>query len=186
MFTYPKVLRQKDLKKISRYSCDKQIKEVYLKYLTNYSFEEFMEFCKENNDKKFPDVIFKFTDLQLDKFKPNSPIWISHVLINFMIYFHVNLDYREYYDAYASALQLTVLSCALKMLTDKIPFERVLFPQNSMVCFEKLFGQCPDFEFDLKKDCILAYKSFNEDFAFSSEDFYRKVRIHFHKMGYCE
>lgn len=154
----------------------------------NYSFEDFAEFCKENNDKEFPDVIFKFADLQLDKSKSSFPVWISNVLINFMIYFHVNFDYGEYYDAYVSVLQLTVIASAIKMVTDKISFDEVPFPPPpySAICLEKLFNKCGDFEFNLKKDCILVYKSFNEDFPFLSEDFYRKVRIHFQKRGYCE
>ena len=43
-------------------------------------------------------------------------------MLNFVIYFDVNLDYGQYYDAYASALQLTVLSCAMKMSIDKVSF----------------------------------------------------------------
>ena len=115
MFNYPKVLRRKELKKISKYPCDDEIKDAYIKYLTNYSFKEFVDYCQENNDKSLEDKIFKFTDLQLERFEPNSIVWVSHVMVNFMIYFDVNLDYGEYYDAYASALQLTVLSCAMEM-----------------------------------------------------------------------
>jgi hypothetical protein len=57
----------------------------------------------------------------------------------------VNLDYEEYYDAYASALQLTVLSCAMKMALNKIPFDEVPFPEHSKLCFEKLFDKNPRF-----------------------------------------
>ena len=160
MFSYPKILRRKDLKKISKYPCDEEVKDAYLKYLTNYSFEEFAEFCK-NNDGNLESLIFSFTDLQLEKFEPNSLIWIAHVLLNFMIYFDVNLDYGQYYDAYASALQMTVLSCAMKMLLNKLSFDEVPFPDNSKLCFAKFFEKCPDFRFNLENDCSLAYKSFH-------------------------
>lgn len=184
MFTYPKVLRQKDLKKISKYPCDDKIKDAYLKYLTNYSFNEFVCFCEDNSGEKMDDLIFKFTDLQLEKFEPNSLIWVSHVMVNFMIYFNVNLDYGQYYDAYASALQLSVLSCAMKMSIEKISFEEVPFPENSEICFEKFFKTCPDFRFNLKTDSNLAYKSFNTNFDFTSEEFYNKIENYFQKNGY--
>ena len=183
MFTYPKVLMRKELKKISKFPCDEEIKEAYIKYLTNYSFIEFVNFCQEN-DGDLEELIFKFTDLQLEKFEPNSLIWVSHVMINFMIYSNVNLDYGECYDAYASALQLTVLSCAMKIVIDKISFEEVPFPEHSKYCFNKLFEKCPDFRFNLKNDCILAYKSFNNDFDFTSEEFYLKIKEHFEDEGY--
>ena len=183
MFNYPKVLMRKELKKISKYPCDEEIKQAYLKYLTNYSFKEFVEFCQDN-EGDLESLIFKFTDLQLDKFEPNSLIWVSHVMVNFMIYFNVNLDYGEYYDAYASALQFTVLSCAMKMAIDKIPFDDVPFPEHSKICFDKFFDECPDFRFDLEKDCGLAYKSFNNDFDFTAEEFYLKVKKHFDDAGY--
>lgn len=184
MFTYPKLLKRKDLKKISKYPCDDQIKDAYIKYLSNYSFEEFVKYCEDNNGKDLEDLIFKFTDLQLEKFEPNSLIWVSHVMINFMIYFNVNLDYDEYYDAYASAIQLTVLSFAMKMTIDKISFEEVPLPEYSKVCFEKLFDKCPDFKSDLKTDCKLAYKSFNTNFDFTSDEFYSKIKAHFDECGY--
>ena len=186
MFTYPKVLRRKELKKISKYSCDDEIKDAYIKYLTNYSFKEFADYCQENNDKSLDDRIFKFTDLQLERFEPNSLVWVSHVMVNFMIYFDVNLDYGEYYDAYASALQLTVLSCAMEMSIKKISFEEVSFPEHSKICFEKLFGTVPDFKFNLEKDANLAYNSFNTNFDFSSEEFYSIIRNHFQESGYLE
>ena len=167
MFTYPRVLRKKDLKNISKYPCDEEIKDAYTKYLTNYSFEEFVGFCSDNSE-----------------FEPNSLIWVSHVMINFMIYFNVNLDYGQYYDAYASAIQLTVLSCAMKMSIEKISFEEVPFPENSKICFEKFFRAHPDFRFNLKKDCELAYKSFNTNFNFTDEEFYIKMEDHFQKNGY--
>lgn len=184
MFTYPKILRRKDLKKIEKYDCDRQIKDAYLKYFTNYSFEEFVEFCKDNEGMNFEDLLFKFTDLQLDKYEPNSLIWVSHVMINFMIYFDINLDYGLYYDAYASALQLSVLSISLKMMIDKITFDEVPLPAYSKICFKKLFEKCPDFKFNLSKDCELAYKSFNDDFRFSSDEFYQKVNAYFENQGY--
>ena len=183
MFNYPKVLMRKELKKISKYPCDEEIKQAYLKYLTNYSFKEFVEFCQDN-EGDLESLIFKFTDLQLDKFEPNSLIWVSHVMVNFMIYFNVNLDYGEYYDAYASALQLTVLSCAMKMAIDKIPFDDVPFPEHSKICFDKFFDEGPDFRFGLENDCVLAYKSFNNDFDFTAEEFYLKVKKHFDDAGY--
>ncbi len=184
MFTYPKVLRRKDLKKIEKYSCDEQIKDAYLKYLTNYSFIEFVEFCQDTNSKDLEDLIFKFVDLQLDKYEPNSIIWISHVMLNFMIYFDVNMGYGRYYDAYASALQLSVFSIAMTMVFDKIPFEEVPLPDFSKNAFKRLFSQCPDFKFNLSNDCNLAYKSFNNDFGFSSEEFYQKIKNHFESEGY--
>ena len=101
MFTYPKTLKRKDLKKISKYDCDEEIKEAYIKYLSNYSFKEFIKYCEDNNTEDLEDLIFSFTDLQLEKFEPNSLIWVSHVMVNFMIYFDVNLDYGEYYAASA-------------------------------------------------------------------------------------
>ena len=174
-----KVLRPKDLKKISKYSCDEKIKEAYINYLTNYSFKEFVKYCEENSDNDFPDLIFKFVDLQLEKYEPNSLIWVSHVMLNFVIYFDVNLDYGQYYDAYASALQLTVLSCAMKMSIDKVSFDDVPFPESSASCFDKLFSTKPDFEYDLKKDCDLAYNSFNTDFDFEAGQFYALVKGHF-------
>lgn len=179
MFTYPKILKRKDLKKISKYQCDDEIKDVYIKYLTNYSFKEFVEYCEYNSDENLEDLIFSFTDLQLEKFEPNSLIWVSHVMVNFMIYFNVNLDYGEYYDAYASALQLTVLSCAMEMTLNKISFDDVQFPQHCEICFEKLFDKCPDFRFNLKTDCNLAHKSFNTNFDFTGDEFYQKVKEHF-------
>ena len=179
-----KVLRPKDLKKISKYSCDEKIKEAYINYLTNYSFKEFVKYCEENSDKDFPDLIFKFADLQLEKYEPNSLIWVSHVMLNFVIYFDVNLDYGEYYDAYASALQLTVLSCAMDMEMDKISFNEVQFPENSAICFEKLFKKCPDFKYNLEKDCKQAHKSFNTNFKFSDEEFFFKVKNYFEEKGY--
>ena len=184
MFTYPKALRPKDLKKISKYSCSDEIKDAYTEYLTYYSFKEFVGYCQDNSDRSLEDNIFSFTDLQLEKFEPNSLIWVSHVMINFMIYFNVNLDYGQYYDAYASAIQLTVLSCAMKMTIEKIPFEEVPFPENSSITFEKFFKRFPDFRFNLEKDCELAYKSFNTNFDFTAEEFYLKVKNHFQKNGY--
>ena len=62
MFNYPKVLMRKELKKISKYPCDEEIKQAYLKYLTNYSFKEFVEFCQDN-EGDLESLIFKFTDL---------------------------------------------------------------------------------------------------------------------------
>lgn len=184
MFTYPKILKRKDLKKISKYPCDDEIKDAYIKYLSTYSFKEFVEYCEGNEGEKLDDLIFRFTDLQLEKFEPNSLIWVSHVMINFMIYFSVNLDYGEYYDAYASALQLTVLSCAMKMTIEKISFDEVEFPEHSKLCFERLFDKCPDFKFNLKTDSNLAYKSFNTNFDFTSEKFYSKIEAHFEECGY--
>ena len=184
MFIYPKVLRPKDLKKISKYSCDDQIKDAYTRYLTNYSFKEFVEFC-EDNEEDLEDSIFKFTDLQLEKFEPNSLIWVSHVLINFLIYFNVNLDYGNYYDAYASVLQFNVLYFAMDMLIEKLKFEEVELPEHSRICFEKFFKECPDFRFNLKTDCNLAYKSFNNDFEFTGDEFYNKIKEHFEECGYC-
>lgn len=184
MFTYPKILKRKDLKKISKYPCDEEIKDAYIKYLSNYSFKEFVKYCEDNDDNDLEDLIFKFTDLQLERFEPNSLIWVSHVMINFMIYFEVNLDYNEYYDAYASALQLTVLSCAMKMTLNKIPFDEVPFPEHSKDCFEKLFNKNPDFRFNLEKDCNLAYNSYNTNFDFTSEEFYLKMNTHFEECGY--
>lgn len=184
MFTYPKVLKRKELKKISKYPCDEKIKESYISYLSNYSFEEFVKYCENNSDEDLEGLIFSFTDLQLEKFQPNSLIWISHVLINFMIYFNVNLDYEEYYDAYASAIQMTVLSLAMEMTIKKISFEETQFPENSKICFEKLFNKCPDFKFNLKTDCNLAYKSFSTHFDFTSEEFYSKMKNRFDECGY--
>ena len=176
---YPKILRPKDLKKISKYPCDGEIKDAYIKYLTNYSFTGFVNYCMENCEKSIEENIFKFTDLQLENFKPNSLIWISHVLINFMIYFDVNLDYGQYYDAYASALQFTALYCAIEMLINKISFEEVQLSQHSKNSFKKLFDKKPDFNYNLKKDCELAYKSFNQDFDFTVDEFYQKVKSYF-------
>ena len=184
MFTYPKTLRHKDLKKISKYPCDGEIKDAYLKYLTNYSFVDFVSFCEDNNEKNLEDLIFNFTDLQLENFEPNSLIWVSHVMVNFMIYFNVNLDYGNCYDAYASAIQLTVLYCAMEMSIKKISFEDVSFPRYSKICFEKLFDNSSNFEFNLKKDCNLAYNSFNTTFNFSSDEFYNKVKKHFDENNY--
>ena len=181
MFSYPKIIRKKDLKKISKYPCGDEIKDAYIKYLTNYSFDEFVSYCGENANEKLDDNIFKFTDLQLEKFEPNSLIWISHVLINFLIYFNVNLDYGEYYDAYASALQFTVLYCAMDMLLNKISFDEVSLPDYSVECFDKLFDKKPDFRYNLEKDCELAYKSFNQNFNFSCDEFYQKVKVIFDK-----
>lgn len=184
MLNYPKVLRKKDLKKIEKYPCDEEIKEAYKKYLTNYSFEEFAVYCEDNSQKDLESLIFKFSDLQLDKFEPNSIIWLSHVLMNFMIYFNVNMDYERYYDAYATALQFSVLSMALKMIMEKVSFEEVSLLPDSINSFKEFFTKCPDFEFDLKKDSELAYKSFNQDFGFSSQEFYEKVKEHFESEGY--
>ena len=184
MFTYPKKLNRKDLKKISKYPCDEEIKDAYIKYLSNYSFKEFVKYCEDNNDKDLEDLIFKFTDLQLERFEPNSLIWVSHVMINFLIYFEVNLDYNEYYDAYASAIQLTVLSCAMKMTLNKIPFDEVPFPEHSKTCFEKLFDKNPNFKFNLENDSKLAYNSFNTNFDFTSEEFYLKIKAYFDECGY--
>ena len=184
MFTYPKTLNRKELKKISKYSCNDDIKDAYIKYLSNYSFKEFVKYCEDNEGKDLEDLIFKFTDLQLEKFEPNSLIWVSHVMINFMIYFDVNLDYNEYYDAYASVIQFTVLYCAMKMTLNKISFDEVEFPEHSKNCFEKLFAKKPDFRFNLEKDCNLAYNSFNTNFDFTSDEFYSKVKAHFEECDY--
>ena len=143
-----------------------------------------MKYCEDNDNEDLEDLIFKFTDLQLEKFKPNSLIWVSHVMINFMIYFNVNLDYGEFYDAYASAIQLTVLSCAMEMAMNKISFDEVPFPENPKNCFEKFFDKNPDFRFNLKTDCHLAYNSFNTNFDFTSEEFYLKMKTHFEKHNY--
>lgn len=186
MFTYPKILKRKELKRISKYDCDEKIKDAYTRYLTNYSFEEFVKYCQDNSGEDLEDVIFKFTDLQLERFEPNSLIWVSHVMVNFMIYFNVNLDYGEYYDAYASALQLAVLSCAMTMTLEKIRFEEVPFPQHCADCFEKLFAEKGDFKFNLKTDCTLAYKSFPTSFDFTGEEYYVKIRNHFEECGYCK
>lgn len=179
MFSYPKKLTKKDLKKISKYDCDDQLKDAYLKYLTNYSFTEFVKFFEDNPDENLENIIFKFTDMQLEKFEPNSLIWLSHVMINFLIYFDVNLDYEMYYDAYASALQFTVLFYALKIAIDKVSFDSIQFPSHSKICFEQLFDKAPDFESDLKKDCSLAYSSFNQNFVFTDDEFYTEVKKHF-------
>ena len=82
MLTYPKILKPKELKKISKYPCDDEIKDAYTRYLTNYSFKEFVKYCEDNPDNSLEDLIFKFTDLQLERFEPNSLIWISHVMVN--------------------------------------------------------------------------------------------------------
>lgn len=179
MISYPKTLNRKELKKISKYPCDDEIKDAYIRYLTHYSFKEFVKYCEENNDKDMEDLLFSFTDLQLEKFEPNSIIWVSHVMINFMIYFEVNLDYGEFYDAYASALQLAVLSCAMEMTVNKVSFDEVPFPENCKICFKKLFDKNPDFRFNLEKDCNLAHKSFNTNFEFTGDEFYMKVKKHF-------
>lgn len=184
MFSYPKKLRRKDIKNIEKYSCDEQIKDAYLKYLTNYSFSEFVEFCQNNDGTNMEDLLFKFVDLQLEKYEPNSIIWISHVMLNFMIYFDVNLGYGRCYDAYASALQYTVFAIAMTMVFDKVPFEEVPLPEFSKDCFQKLFSKCPDFRFNLSNDCNLAYKSFNNDFGFTSDEFYHKINSHFESEGY--
>lgn len=184
MFSYPKKLRRKDIKNIEKYSCDEQIKDAYLQYLTNYSFTEFVEFCQDNDSTDMEDLLFKFADSQLEKYEPNSIIWISHVMLNFMIYFDVNLGYGRCYDAYASALQYTVFAIAMTMVFDKVPFEEVPLPEFSEDCFQKLFSKCPDFRFDLSNDCNLAYKSFNNDFGFTSEEFYQKIKSHFESEGY--
>ena len=184
MINYPKKLRPKDLKKISKYPCDEAIKDAYTKYLTNYSFKEFVDYCLENADKNLDELIFSFVDLQLEKFEPNSLIWVSHVMLNFMIYVDVNLDYGECYDAYASAIQLTVLSCAMKMMIEKITLKEVDFPEESRACFEKLFRKCSNFKYDLKTDCNLAYLSFNTNFDFTSDEFYLKVQNYFDESGY--
>lgn len=184
MFNYPKTLTRKELKKISKYPCDEQIKNAYIKYLSNYSFTEFFKYCEENKGTQLEENIYKFTDLQLERFEPNSLIWVSHVMINFMIYFNVNLDYGNNYDAYASALQLTVLSSAMKMTLDKVSFEEVPFPEYSKICFEKFFTKCPDFKFNLEKDSKLAYNSFNTNFNFTEEEFYLKIKEHFNECNY--
>ena len=184
MFTYPKILKRKELKRISKYQCDEEIKDAYTKYLTNYSFKEFVRYCEDNDDANLEDLIFSFTDLQLERFEPNSLIWVSHVMLNFMIYFNVNLDYGEYYDAYASALQLTVLSFAMEMAIEKISLEEVQFPEHSKICFERFFEKCPDFRFNLEKDCSLAHKSFNTNFDFTGKEFYLKMKEHFDECGY--
>ncbi len=184
MFTYPKKLNRKEQKKISKYPCDEQIKDAYTKYLTNYSFKEFVKYCEDNDEKSLDELIFSFTDLQLERFEPNSLIWVSHVMLNFMIYFNANLDYGEYYDAYASALQLTVLSCAMEMTINKISIEEVEFPEHSKICFEKFFNERPDFKYNLEKDCNLAHKSFNTNFDFTAEEFYLKMKAHFDECGY--
>lgn len=184
MFTYPKILRNKDLKKISKYPCDDEIKDAYLKYLTNYSFEEFVDFCEANSESDLNDLIFRFADLQLEKFEPNSLPWISCVLVNFMIYFNVNLDYGEYYDAYATVLQFSVLSISLKMTIDRLSFDEVSLSPYSIDCFDEFFARCPDFNFNLKKDCELAYKSFNQNFKFSYEEYYEKIRMQLENKGY--
>ena len=72
----------------------------------------------------------------------------------------------------------------MKMSIEKISFEEVPFPENSKINFEKFFKACPDFRFNLKKDCELAYKSFNTNFDFTSEEFYIKMEEHFQKNGY--
>ena len=101
-----------------------------------------------------------------------------------MIYFEVNLDYNEYYDAYASAIQFTVLYCAMKMTLNKISFDEVEFPEHSKNCFEKLFKKKPDFRFNLEKDCNLAYNSYNTNFDFTAEEFYLKMKEHFDECNY--
>lgn len=186
MFTYPKILTRKELKKISKYPCDDEIKDAYTKYLSNYSFKEFVKYCEDNDSDDLEKLIFSFTDLQLERFEPNSLIWISHAMVNFMIYFDVNLDYGEYYDAYASALQFTVLYCAMDMTINKISFEDVEIPEHSKTCFEKFFAKCPDFRFNLKTDCNLAHKSFNTNFDFTGEEFYLKMKKHFDECGYLK
>jgi hypothetical protein len=70
------------------------------------------------------------------------------------------------------------------MAIDKISFEEVPFPEHSKICFEKFFNECPDFRFNLEKDCELAHKSFNTNFDFTGEEFYSKVKAHFDECGY--
>ncbi|WP_407375757.1 hypothetical protein, partial [Methanobrevibacter sp.] len=82
------------------------------------------------------------------------------------------------------ALQFTVLSLSMIMIVEKLSFEDVPLPEHSKSCFKKLFDKRPDFRFNLNKDCELAYKSFNNDFGFSSDEFYLKIKEHFDSQGY--
>ena len=79
-----------------------------------------------------------------------------------------------------------VISCAMIMSIEKIPFEDVPFPENSRINFEKFFRTCPDFRFNLKKDCELAHKSFNTNFDFTIDEFYTKMEEHFRENGYLQ
>ena len=69
-------------------------------------------------------------------------------------------------------------------MVGKVPFDEEKLPEHSLNCFERLFEKCPDFSFNLENDCILAYKSFNNDFDFTAEEFYTKIRKHFDECGY--
>ena len=59
---------RKELKKISKYPCDEEIKDEYIKYLTNYSFKEFVEYCQENDDDFYisPEVMKELKSLARD------------------------------------------------------------------------------------------------------------------------
>ena len=72
----------------------------------------------------------------------------------------------------------------MKMLIVKIDFEEVELPEHSRICFEKFFDKCADFKFNLKTDCNLAYNSFNNDFNFTSNEFYNKIKKHFDECNY--
>ena len=186
---YPKRLRRKDLKKISKYPCDEAIKEAYKKYLTNYSFEEFVDYCLENSDENMLDLIVGFANFQVDRYEPNSLVWLSHLMIFYMILADVNRDYGYCHDAFLSVIQLAVLAFLIKMLIDESTFDEstfddIPFPDYCTYCFEKIFMKCPDLEFDLKKDCNFAYSSFNYDFEFTNDEFYLKVQNHFDEYGY--
>ena len=74
MINYPKKLRPKDLKKISKYPCDEAIKDAYTKYLTNYSFKEFVDYCLENADKNLKIWMKLFSALWTCSLKNSSRI----------------------------------------------------------------------------------------------------------------
>ncbi|MBR2577532.1 MAG: 4Fe-4S binding protein, partial [Erysipelotrichaceae bacterium] len=75
-------------------------------------------------------------------------------------------------NSYLTKNNIDALSYYKRKPVSKIPFEELSFPENSRINFEKFFRTCPDFRFNLKKDCELAHKSFNTNFDFTIDEFY--------------
>ena len=185
MITYPKILRKKDLKKISKYSCEKKIKEYYIKFLTNFPFDNFVEFCKTidlNDDME--DVVLDYLDYELDKYEENTQKWAIMLLTTYLVYFDVNFDLKKYHEAFISLLQTVIISFSFNMSINDISFDEVSFPEYCDSSFEKLFKENIDFEFDLSSDCSEAFKFLGSDFDFSCKEFYTIIKSYFIEKGF--
>ena len=181
--TYHKKLRKKDLKIISKYDCDSEIKEYYIRYLPNFSFKNFVMFCEDNRDIDMLDLVLDFVDFEVEKYESGTLRYVTELILAYMVYFDVNLDVGEYDAAFTSVLQMLLSSLSVDLSVDEIPLNSILFPDYVDSCFSKFFRICPDFEFDLKNDCYSLFDS-DDSSIISKDEFYRYVQEYFDEKNF--